>query len=64
MRWKRFALPNPKKGEISVKPNDLSNAARVILKGHLATVENHLLNGIIPFWFERALDTQYGGFHD
>ncbi len=45
-----------------MKPNDLSDAARVILKGHLATVENHLLNGIIPFWFERALDTQYGGF--
>jgi len=28
----------------------------------LATVENHLNKGIIPFWFARALDTQYGGF--
>jgi mannobiose 2-epimerase len=45
-----------------VKPNDLSDATRNILQAHLATVENHLLNGIVPFWFERALDTQYGGF--
>lgn len=39
-----------------------SDSTRKILQGHLATVENHLHNGIIPFWFERALDTQYGGF--
>jgi mannobiose 2-epimerase len=42
--------------------NDLSESTRKILQGHLATVENHLNNGIIPFWFARALDTQFGGF--
>ena len=38
------------------------DATRKILEGHLSTVQNHLDNGIIPFWFARALDTQYGGF--
>ena len=42
--------------------DDLSDSARKIVQEHLATVENHLNNGIIPFWFARALDTQYGGF--
>ena len=42
--------------------NGPSDSTRKILEGHLATVENHLNNGIIPFWFARALDTQYGGF--
>jgi mannobiose 2-epimerase len=28
----------------------------------LSTVQDHLNNGIIPFWFARALDTQYGGY--
>ncbi len=37
-------------------------ATRRILEGHLSTVQNHLFDGIIPFWSARALDTQYGGF--
>ena len=37
-------------------------SARATLQGHLNTVEDHLNNGIIPFWFERALDKEHGGF--
>jgi mannobiose 2-epimerase len=46
----------------TTQTNELNDSTRKILEGHLATVENHLNNGIIPFWFARALDTQYGGF--
>ncbi len=44
------------------KPNGASDSVRSLLEGHLATVEDHLYNGIIPFWFARALDKEYGGF--
>ncbi len=40
----------------------IDQAERAILSGHLKSVEDHLFNGIIPFWFQRARDTQYGGF--
>ncbi len=33
-----------------------------VLERHLAEIEDCLMNGLIPFWFERAEDKQYGGF--
>ena len=42
--------------------SEATGNARTVLEAHLGTVENHLKNGIIPFWFERALDKEYGGF--
>lgn len=46
-----------------IQPSRKINPAdRAVLTKHLKTVENHLCNGIIPFWFERARDTQHGGF--
>ena len=41
---------------------DTTESTHVTLRKHLTTVKDHLNNGIIPFWFQRALDTQYGGF--
>jgi mannobiose 2-epimerase len=41
---------------------DTAESTHVTLRKHLTTVEDQLNNGIIPFWFQRALDTQYGGF--
>jgi mannobiose 2-epimerase len=55
-----IALSNYK--ENPTMPSNLSECTRRILEEHLASVENHLHNGIIPFSFSRALDTRYGGF--
>ena len=52
------AEPHEHERELS----ELCESSREILRGHLAAVENHLNIGIIPFWFARALDKQYGGF--
>jgi mannobiose 2-epimerase len=45
-----------------MKASPTDDATGKILQAHLSSVENHLNNGIIPFWFDRALDTEYGGF--
>jgi len=38
------------------------NATRAVLEGHLDSVGGHLHNGVIPFWFARVEDTEFGGF--
>lgn len=48
--------------EAAKTPTVADAAVRAILRNHLAAVEDHLNNGILPFWFERALDKEYGGF--
>ena len=35
---------------------------RRVLENYLSEIEDSLLNGLIPFWFERAEDKKYGGF--
>ena len=34
----------------------------VNVKTLLLEIENHLERGVIPFWRERAVDPEYGGF--
>jgi mannobiose 2-epimerase len=46
----------------SIKSPVLDNSVRSTLQAHLATVTDHLNDGIVPFWFDRALDSKYGGF--
>ena len=48
------------RGKLWAAPAD--EAARATMQRHLATVEAHLKKGIVPFWFERARDKQYGGY--
>lgn len=42
--------------------HSLGDATRTVIKDHLATISDQLHNGIIPFWDNRAVDAQYGGF--
>jgi len=40
----------------------IDDKTRAILRENLSAIEHHLFNGIVPFWFTRALDREYGGF--